>query len=74
MWTLFLPISQKQHCRHPSHSSWSCHIYQELQTTDNVYLTMMKSGSHHSSDKIVSKVKLHTDETCTQLILILRNN
>ena len=23
--TLFLPISQKQHPRHPTHSSWSCH-------------------------------------------------
>ena len=22
-----LPISQKQHLRHPTHSSWSCHIY-----------------------------------------------
>ena len=26
IWTLFLPISQKQHPRHPTHSSWSCHI------------------------------------------------
>ena len=26
IWTLFLPISQKQHLRHPTHS-WSCHIY-----------------------------------------------
>ena len=23
---LFLPKSQKQHLRHPTHSSWSCHI------------------------------------------------
>ena len=26
IWTLFLPISQKQHLRHPTHSSWSWHI------------------------------------------------
>ena len=26
IWTLFRPISQKQHLRHPTHSSWSCHI------------------------------------------------
>ena len=26
IWTLFLPISEKQHRRHPTHSSWSCHI------------------------------------------------
>ena len=26
IWTLFLPISQKQYGRHPTHSSWSCHI------------------------------------------------
>ena len=25
--TLFLPISQKQHPWHPTHSSWSCHIF-----------------------------------------------
>ena len=25
--TLFLPISQKQHPRHPTHSSWSCHSH-----------------------------------------------
>ena len=25
-WNLFLPISQKQYGRHPTHSSWSCHI------------------------------------------------
>ena len=25
--TLFLPISQKQHPRHPTYSSWSCHIW-----------------------------------------------
>ena len=27
IWTLFLPIFQKQHFRHPTHSSWSCHIF-----------------------------------------------
>ena len=27
IWTLFLPIFQKQHPQHPTHSSWSCHIY-----------------------------------------------
>ena len=27
IWTLFLPISQKQHPWHPTHSSWSCHIF-----------------------------------------------
>ena len=26
IWTLFLPISQKQHGWHSTHSSWSCHI------------------------------------------------
>ena len=30
IWTLFLPISQKQYGRHPTHSSWSCHIYKLL--------------------------------------------
>ena len=26
IWTLFWPISQKQHPWHPTHFSWSCHI------------------------------------------------
>ena len=25
---VFLPISPKQHLRHPTHSSWSCHNYE----------------------------------------------
>ena len=27
IWTLFLPISQKQYHRHPTHSAWSCHTF-----------------------------------------------
>ena len=33
MWTLFLPISQKQYGRHPTHFSWSCHIYNNIRAT-----------------------------------------
>ena len=29
IWTLFLPLSQKQHRQNPTHSSWSCHIFQK---------------------------------------------
>ena len=31
IWTLFLPISQKHHSRHPTHSPWSCHICDPIQ-------------------------------------------
>ena len=31
IWTLFLPISQKQHPQHPTHSSWSCHISSRIE-------------------------------------------
>ena len=27
IWTLYLPISQKQHRRHPTHFSWSCNVW-----------------------------------------------
>ena len=45
IWTLFLPLSQKQHRQNPTHSSWSCHIFQKTNVF-SLYFVWQKFNPH----------------------------
>ena len=50
IWIMFLPLSQKQYLRHPTHSSWSCHIKWMVDVTfESHWISMKRTIWQHSS-------------------------
>ena len=50
IWPLFMPISQKQYLRHPTHSSWSCHMLL-VETMLVHFLQQCKIKSKHKNER-----------------------
>ena len=67
IWTLFLPISQKQHGRHPTYSSWSCHTRLPLKCNE-----LWCNNSHGLLRSVTERKQCQLDSGNAGVICTLR--